>query len=80
MQTEYSFIERDSEKNGVVRACEELGIGFVPCGSLGMGYFTGKIATTTKLDPKTGQHRGEYDSRRSADPLAAVVTSTMRTE
>jgi aryl-alcohol dehydrogenase-like predicted oxidoreductase len=32
IQTEYSFMERDPEKNGVLQACEELGIGFVPWG------------------------------------------------
>jgi aryl-alcohol dehydrogenase-like predicted oxidoreductase len=31
VQTEYSLMERDPEKNGVLKTCEELGIGFVPC-------------------------------------------------
>ncbi len=53
VQTEYSFMERDPEKNGVIQACEELGIGFVPWGPLGMGYLTGKIDANTQLDPKT---------------------------
>ena len=30
VQTEYSFMERDVEKNGVIQTCEDLGIGFVP--------------------------------------------------
>jgi aryl-alcohol dehydrogenase-like predicted oxidoreductase len=58
IQTEYSFMERDPEKNGVLLACEELGIGFVPWGPLGMGYLTGKITATTKLDPKTDLRSG----------------------
>src|SRR6266853_933524 len=29
-QTEYSLMQRDPEKNGVLATCEELGIGFVP--------------------------------------------------
>lgn len=53
VQTEYSLMERDPERNGVLKACEELGIGFVPWGPVGMGYLTGKIDTRTKLDPKT---------------------------
>ena len=53
IQTEYSLMERDPERNGVLKACEELGIGFVPWGPVGMGYLTGKIDTRTKLDPKT---------------------------
>ena len=53
IQTEYSFMERTPEQNGVLAACEELGIGFVPWGPVGMGYLTGKIDANTKLDPKT---------------------------
>ena len=30
VQTEYSVMERSVERNGVLQACEELGIGFVP--------------------------------------------------
>jgi aryl-alcohol dehydrogenase-like predicted oxidoreductase len=58
IQTEYSFMERDPEKNGVLQTCEELGIGFVPWGPLGMGYLTGKITATTKFDPKTDLRSG----------------------
>jgi aryl-alcohol dehydrogenase-like predicted oxidoreductase len=69
IQTEYSFMERDPEKNGVLQACEELGIGFVPWGPLGMGYLTGKITATTKLDPKSDLRSG-FD-RFSPDNIAA---------
>ena len=68
IQTEYSFIERDPEKNGVLQACEELGIGFVPWGPLGMDYLTGKITATTKLDPKTDlPHSARRPDERNAD-------------
>jgi aryl-alcohol dehydrogenase-like predicted oxidoreductase len=30
IQSEYSFMERSPERNGVLKICEELGIGFVP--------------------------------------------------
>lgn len=53
VQTEYSFMERDVEKNGVLKACEELGIGFVPWGPVGMGYLSGEMNAHTMLDPKT---------------------------
>ncbi|CAN7473335.1 aldo/keto reductase [Acidovorax sp.] len=53
VQTEYSVMERDVERNGVLKACEELGIGFVPWGPVGMGYLTGTMNGSTKLDPKT---------------------------
>lgn len=53
VQTEYSLMERSPEKNGVLATCEELGIGFVPWGPIGMGYLTGKMDGSTKLDPQT---------------------------
>ena len=58
VQTEYSMMNRDPERNGVLQACEELGIGFVPWGPLGMGYLTGKIDAHTRLDPKTDLRSG----------------------
>lgn len=69
VQTEYSFMERDVERNGVLAACEELGIGFVPWGPVGMGYLTGKVTTETKLDAATDLRSG-FD-RFSADNLRA---------
>ena len=52
IQTEYSLMQRDPEKNGVLATCEELGIGFVPWGPVGQGYLTGKIDARTKFDSK----------------------------
>lgn len=69
IQTEYSIMERDPEKNGVLKTCEELGIGFVPWGPVGMGYLTGTIDPRTKLDPKTDLRVG-FD-RFSPENLAA---------
>ena len=51
-------MERDPEHNGVLAVCEELGIGFVPWGPLGMGYLTGKLDARTRLDPKTDLRSG----------------------
>jgi len=58
VQTEYSFMERDVERNGVLAVCEELGIGFVPWGPMGMGYLTGKVTANTTLDPATDFRTG----------------------
>src|SRR6185436_8392319 len=69
VQTEYSLMERDPEKNGVLKTCEELGIGFVPWGPVGMGFLTGTIDAQTKLDPKTDLRTG-FD-RFSPENLAA---------
>jgi aryl-alcohol dehydrogenase-like predicted oxidoreductase len=69
VQTEYSLMERDPERNGVLKTCEELGIGFVPWGPVGMGYLTGKIDARTKFNPKTDL-RSEFD-RFSPENIAA---------
>ena len=53
----------------MLAACEELGIGFVPWGPVGMGYLTGKIDARTKLDPKTDLRSG-FD-RFTPENLAA---------
>jgi len=47
LQSEYSLWTRDVEENGVLAACQELGIGFVSFSPLGAGFLTGKIDTTT---------------------------------
>ena len=52
VQSEYSLWTRDPERNGVLATCEELEIGFVPFSPLGVGFLTGTIDTSTKLDPK----------------------------
>ena len=69
IQSEYSLWTRDSEQNGVLKTCEELGIGFVPWGPLGEGYLTGKIDAGTKFDPKTDL-RAEFP-RFAPEALAA---------
>jgi aryl-alcohol dehydrogenase-like predicted oxidoreductase len=58
VQTEYSVMERDVERNGVLKTCEELGIGFVPWGPVGMGFLTGKINADVMLDPKLDLRSG----------------------
>jgi aryl-alcohol dehydrogenase-like predicted oxidoreductase len=50
VQSEYSLWTRDVEQNGVLAACEELGIGFVPFSPLGVGYLTGTIDATTTIE------------------------------
>jgi aryl-alcohol dehydrogenase-like predicted oxidoreductase len=69
IQSEYSLMTRDPEKNGVLETCEELGIGFVPWGPVGLGYLTGKIDARTKFDPKKDL-RFEFE-RFSPENLAA---------
>lgn len=60
IQTEYSLMERSVERNGVLQACEELGIGFVPWGPLGQGFLAGKLP----LDLQAGLD-GTQDLRKT---------------
>jgi aryl-alcohol dehydrogenase-like predicted oxidoreductase len=56
LQNEYSLWTRGPETNGILDACEELGIGFVPYSPLGKGFLTGAMSKETKL--------GEGDFRK----------------
>ena len=58
IQTEYSLMERSPEHNGVLQACEELGIGFVPWGPLGQGYLSGKLDARATFDPRADLRAG----------------------
>lgn len=49
IQSEYSLWWRRPE-DGVLAACEELGIGFVPFSPLGKGVLTGTVDTTTSFE------------------------------
>lgn len=49
VQMEYSLFERVAERNGVLAAVRELGIGFVSYSPLGRGFLTGALKALDKL-------------------------------
>src|SRR5215471_13848168 len=49
LQNEYSLWTRGPETNGILKACEELGIGLVAYSPLGKGFLTGAMSKGTKL-------------------------------
>ncbi|AWB22584.1 MULTISPECIES: aldo/keto reductase [Methylobacterium] len=49
LQNEYSLWTRGPETNGILEACEELGIGLVAYSPLGKGFLTGAMGKDTKL-------------------------------
>jgi aryl-alcohol dehydrogenase-like predicted oxidoreductase len=57
LQNEYSLWWRAPETNGILQACDELGIGFVPYSPLGKGFLTGAISKVSDL--------GEGDFRQN---------------
>jgi aryl-alcohol dehydrogenase-like predicted oxidoreductase len=56
LQNEYSLWTRGPETNGILDACEELGMGLVAYSPLGKGFLTGAMGKDSKL--------GESDFRR----------------
>src|SRR6185312_9929044 len=48
VQNEYSHWWRAPETNGILEACDELGIGFVPYSPLGRGFLTGSITQASQ--------------------------------
>jgi aryl-alcohol dehydrogenase-like predicted oxidoreductase len=55
LQNEYSLWWRVPETNGILQACDELGIGFVPYSPLGKGFLTGTMDKNTTF--KDGDFR-----------------------
>ena len=70
VQSEYSLWTRDVEQNGVLAACENLGIGFVAFTPLGAGFLTGKIDTSTTFSSTDFR---SISPRFAADARAANV-------
>jgi aryl-alcohol dehydrogenase-like predicted oxidoreductase len=56
LQSEYSLWSRDVERNGVLAACRELGVGFVAYSPLGRGFLTGAIQKPSDLADDDWRH------------------------
>ena len=77
IQNEYSLWTRNVEHNGILAACEELGIGFVPWSPLGAGFLTGAITPDTKLeatDFRANGPRFSPDARTANMAFVAALT------
>jgi aryl-alcohol dehydrogenase-like predicted oxidoreductase len=77
VQSEYSLWTRDVEQNGVLAACDELGIGFVPFSPLGAGFLTGKIDTATVLAPtdfRAISPRFTPEARKANEAVVALLS------
>jgi aryl-alcohol dehydrogenase-like predicted oxidoreductase len=77
LQSEYSLWTRDVESNGVLAACRELAITFIPYSPLGRGFLTGAIQKLDDLDPsdwrRTNYPRFHEQALQSNLKLAAAV-------
>jgi len=77
IQSEYSLWFREPETNGVLAACEELGIGYVPFSPLGKGFLTGKIDETTTFDASDFRNivpRFTEENRKANQTVVDFVT------
>ncbi len=79
VQSEYSLWTRDPE-NGILAACRELGVGFVPFSPLGRGFLSGALRTASGFgadDFRRDQPRfqtGNFERNLAAvDRLAEVA-------
>jgi aryl-alcohol dehydrogenase-like predicted oxidoreductase len=78
VQSEYSLWTRDVEQNGVLAACQELGIGFVPFSPLGAGFLTGKIDAATVLAPtdfRAFSPRFSTEARQANQPVVDLLAA-----
>ncbi len=76
LQSEYSLWTRDVETNGVLAACRELGITFVPYSPLGRGFLTGAIQKPEDLHPSDWRRTNPRFVEKAFEQnlkLAAVV-------
>ena len=84
LQTEYSLMNRDPESNGLLDTCEELEIGFVPWGPMGMGYLTQNLDVQTKFDPKSdlrsGFDRFQPESIAANKPFVDRITELAKSK
>ncbi|HNT26495.1 MAG TPA: aldo/keto reductase, partial [Anaerolineales bacterium] len=73
LQSEYSLWWRAIEENGVLAACEELGIGLVPYSPLGRGYLTGKVDEKTTFDSSDIRSRNPRFTAEAIKANRAVI-------
>lgn len=72
LQSEYSLWTRDVETNGVLAACRDLGVAFVPFSPLGRGFLTGTV-TMGVGDFRQSLPRFQPENATANGRLVAVI-------
>lgn len=84
IQSEYHFMHRTVEENGVLALCEELGIGFVPYSPLNRGFLGGMINEYTQFDTSNDNRqtlpRFQPDAIRANYRIVEVLNAFGRTK
>jgi aryl-alcohol dehydrogenase-like predicted oxidoreductase len=76
VQTEYSLWSRDPERpGGILAACRELGVGFVPYSPLGRGFLTGKVKRLEDLGADDFRHTTPRFARENFERNLRLVAA-----
>jgi len=73
VQNQYSLLEREPERDGVLAACAELGLGFLPYYPLANGLLTGKVRPGQPIPE--GSRLAKMSAERSVHWLGDELTS-----
>lgn len=74
IQSEYSLWSRDAEANGILDACEELGVSFVAFSPLGRGFLTGAVKDVASLpDDDFRRHFPRFQSENFEANKAMLI-------
>jgi aryl-alcohol dehydrogenase-like predicted oxidoreductase len=77
VQNQYSLLAREPESDGVIKACAELHLGFLPFYPLANGLLTGKVRPGEPIPE--GTRLANMPSDRSAHWLSEVLQSRVAT-
>jgi aryl-alcohol dehydrogenase-like predicted oxidoreductase len=80
IQNEYSLWWRAPETNGVLDACDELGIGFVPYSPLGKGFLTGALKQVDKGDFRATSPRFTPEAMAKNQAFVDLLTQVAQTK
>jgi len=73
LQTEYSLWSREPEHNGVLKACGDLGVTFVPYSPLGRGFLSGSLKRREDFAPDdVRQHMPRFSAENFSKNLDLV--------
>lgn len=73
LQNEYSLWTRGPESNGILTACEELGIGLVAYSPLGKGFLTGAMDKDSKIGANDFRSRLPRFTAQAMDANQSLV-------
>jgi aryl-alcohol dehydrogenase-like predicted oxidoreductase len=79
VQNQYSLLEREPERDGVLEVCDELGVGFLPFYPLANGLLTGKVRPGAPIpeNSRLANMTPERSAHCLGDELQSKVTALL---